>query len=152
MAISAASRPPPLARRPGAGPRVQCFPSSFVSIAFVVVFSRLVSSNRAAKRRAYNAMMTRVVAGDSAHDCPLETAFGVRGVRHGDCGKRQNGGNIQDFHWDCPFWLHPSTRRSLLVAKLARVIAEGSRFCLGKHDKSKEPGVFPVQRLQARAA
>jgi hypothetical protein len=50
-------------------------------------------------------MMTGVVAGDSAHDGSLETAFGVRGVRHGDRGKRQNGGNIKDFHSDSPFWL-----------------------------------------------
>jgi len=151
MPISARSRPPRLARRPDAGPRVQCFPSTFVSTAFVVVFSRLMSSNRAPNRRAYNAMMTRVVAGDSAHDGSLETAFGVRGVGHGDHGKRQNGGNIKDFHWDSPFWLQlpPSTRRSFLVANLARVIAEGSRFCLGKLDKAGEPGVFPVQRLQA---
>jgi hypothetical protein len=110
-----------------------------------------MSSNRAPNGRAYNAMMTRVVAGDSAHDGSLETAFGVRGVRHGDRGKHQNGGNIKDFHWDSPFWLQlpPSTRRSFLYANLARVIAGGSRFCLGKHDETKLPGVFPVHELQA---
>jgi hypothetical protein len=56
----------------------------FVSIAFMVMFSRLMSPNRAPNRRAYNAMMARVMAGDAANNGALKTAFGVRGVRRRD--------------------------------------------------------------------
>jgi hypothetical protein len=93
------------------------FRYSIVSIPFAVVFVRLMSSNRAANRRAYNGMMTRVVAGDSAHGGSLKTAFGVSGIRRGDYAKRQSAANTKDFHWSDPFRLRRSrsTRRSLLL-------------------------------------
>jgi hypothetical protein len=51
------------------------------------MFSRLMSSNRAANGGAYKAVMTCVVAGDSANNSALKTAFSICGVRHGDHGK-----------------------------------------------------------------
>ena len=63
------------------------FPRSFVLIAFTVMFSRLMSSNRAPSGRTYKAMMTCVVAGNSANNSSLKTAFGICRVGHGDHGK-----------------------------------------------------------------
>jgi hypothetical protein len=63
------------------------FPRSFVLIAFTVIFSRLMSSNRAPNGRTYNAVMTCIVAGDSANNSSLKTAFGICRVGHGDHGK-----------------------------------------------------------------
>jgi hypothetical protein len=61
--------------------------ASPASVAFMVMFSRLMSYSRAANRRADNAMMARVMAGDSAHNGPLKTAFGARGAMRGDHAK-----------------------------------------------------------------
>ncbi len=106
------------------------FRHSIVSIPCAVVFVRFMPSNRAANRRAYNGMMTRVVAGDSAHGGSLETALGAGGIWRGDRGKDQCGANIKHLHWGGPFRLPRSTRRSLLSTNLARLIVGGSRLVL----------------------
>jgi hypothetical protein len=115
---------------------------------FAVVFRRLMMSNRAPDRRAYKAMMTRVVAGDSAHDGSLKTAFRIRGIRRGDHAKRHGGANVEDFHAKPHSGYSNRGRRDLRsLSNLALVIAGGSLINLGKHGHSN-PGVFPVQRLR----
>jgi len=105
-------------------------------------------SNRAPDRRAYKAMMTRVVAGDSAHDGSLKTAFRIRGIRRGDHAKRHGGANVKDFHAKPHSGYSNRGRRDLRsLSNLALVIAGGSLINLGKHGHSN-PGVFPVQGLR----
>ena len=47
---------------------------------FTVMFSRLMSPDRAPNGRTYNAMITCVGAGDSANSRSLKTVFGNRGL------------------------------------------------------------------------
>ena len=106
------------------------FRHSIVSIPCAVVFVRFMPSNRAANRRAYNGMMTRVVAGDSAHGGSLETALGAGGIWRGDRGKDQCGANIKHLHWGGPFRLPRSTRRFVTFCEFSASYRRGKPFSL----------------------